>query len=129
MSFVALLTDRYDAMVRFYGERLGLPTTERWDRSCARGCRFDLGDGLRLELLDNRREASPRELGEPGDRVQLVIEVADLDAAARSLDPPVPEPTPTSWGARIFQVRDPDGVAVTLLQWTEPRTSRELAPP
>ena len=127
MSFVALLTDRYDAMVQFYGGQLGLPEVERWERPRARGCRFDLG-GLRLEVLDNRRESSPRELGDPDERFQLVIEVADLAVAARALGPSAPDMTPTSWGAQMLRLRDPDGVAVTLLQWAEPTTPPERAP-
>jgi catechol 2,3-dioxygenase-like lactoylglutathione lyase family enzyme len=116
MSFVALATDRFDEVVRFYDEGLGLPSVEGWDRSGGRGRRFDLGS-LRLEILDNARERQPLRLFDPADRFHLVIEVEDIEAAWSRLAVEAPSPQPTSWGARRFQVRDPDGVPVTFLQW------------
>ena len=59
-------------------------------------------------------------LGTPGDRVHVVVEVADIDDARQGLAVPAPAPQPVSWGAQLFQVRDPDGVAVTFLQWNVP---------
>jgi hypothetical protein len=58
VSYVALATDRFDDMVRFYGSTLNFPRLEGWDRPNGRGQRFDLG-GLRLEILDNARERRP----------------------------------------------------------------------
>jgi catechol 2,3-dioxygenase-like lactoylglutathione lyase family enzyme len=118
VSYVALVTDQYDEMTRFYGEQLGFPILEEWDRGNARGVRFDIG-GMRLELLDNGREHRPLTLGQPADRFHVVVEVDDVDAAWQKLDIDVPAPATVSWGARIFQLRDPDGVAVTFLQWLE----------
>ena len=120
MSFVALATDRFDEVVRFYGEGLGLPSTAGWDRPGGRGRRFDLG-GLRLEVLDNARERQPLRLIEPGDRIHLVIEVEDIEATWNRLGVEAPAVKATSWGARLFQVRDPDGVPVTFLQWDKPK--------
>jgi catechol 2,3-dioxygenase-like lactoylglutathione lyase family enzyme len=116
MSYVALATDRFDEVVRFYGTDLGFPVVEQWERPNGRGQRFDLGD-MRLEILDNQREQQPLRLGVPADRVHLVIEVEDIDVARRRIQIDVPSPQATSWGARLFQVRDPDGVPVTFLQW------------
>ena len=116
MSYVALVTDQYKEMRRFYGEKLGFPVVDEWDRGNARGVRFDAG-GLRLELLDNRREDHPLTLGQPADRFHVVVEVEDVDAAWQKLDIDAPAPETVSWGARLFQLRDPDGVAVTFLQW------------
>lgn len=116
MSYVALITDHFDEVVEFYGERLHLPVVDLWDRSNARGLRFDLG-GMNLEILDNGRERKPLPLGEPADRVHVVIEVEDIDKARRGIEVDAPAPQSTSWGARLFQVRDPDGVPVTFLQW------------
>lgn len=120
MSYVALVTDQYDEMRRFYGEKLGFPVVEAWDRDNARGIRFDI-NGMRLELLDNKRERRPRTLGQPADRFHVVVEVDDVDAAWHKLDIDAPAPVTASWGARIFQLRDPDGVAVTFLQWLASR--------
>ncbi len=117
MSYIALATDRFDELARFYGETLRFPTVAEWDRPGGRGRRFDLGGGLRLEVLDNSRERRPCALFEPGERTHIVIEVENVDAAWRELAAAAPEPRTVSWGARLFQVRDPDGVPVTYLQW------------
>ena len=118
MSYVALATERYDEVVEFYGRHLGFPVVDRWDRPNARGLRFDLG-GMRLEILDNQRERRPLALGEPADRFHVVVEVDDIEEARDSIDIEAPLPQSTSWGARLFQVRDPDGIPVTFLQWIE----------
>ena len=52
-------------------------------------------------------------------RVHVVIEVEDLHAAWNKVKVSAPPPTETSWGARLFQVQDPDGVPVTFLEWTQ----------
>ena len=118
MSYVALATDRFDEVVRFYGEGLGFSAVDQWDRPDARGLRFDLS-GLRLEILDNGRERQPLRLSEPSDRFHVVVEVDDIDLAWRQLQLAAPKPQATSWGARLFRLHDPDGVPVTFLQWTE----------
>ncbi len=117
MSYVALATDAFDEVAHFYGAVLGFPLAAEWDRPTGRGRRFDAGGGLRLEILDNRRERHPLSLGTPGDRLHVVVEVADIDATHKRLSLVAPAPADTSWGARLFQLRDPDGVAVTFLQW------------
>jgi catechol 2,3-dioxygenase-like lactoylglutathione lyase family enzyme len=117
VSYVALATDRFDEVAGFYGETLRFPTVAAWDRPGGRGRRFDLGGGLRLEILDNSRERHRCALFGPGERTHIVIEVPDVEAAWRSLAAVAPEPTTVSWGARLFQMRDPDGVPVTYLQW------------
>lgn len=57
-------------------------------------------------------------LGPPAGRVHLVVEVTDIDQA-RQLRTAAPAPEAVSWGARLFQVRDPDGVPVTFIQWDD----------
>jgi catechol 2,3-dioxygenase-like lactoylglutathione lyase family enzyme len=118
VSYVALATGRFAEVVRFYGETLGFPTLRAWDRPGARGAVLDLGGGLRLEILD-ATTAKPPLILQPraDDRCHLVIEVPDLDAARARLKLPTPEPVTASWGARLFSVRDPDGVAVWFLEW------------
>lgn len=118
MSYLALATERFEAMREFYGETLGFPTLRAWDRPSARGVVLDL-HGLRLELLDARRESRSLDLPAPGDRVQLVIEVPDLDRWSPRLAHLAPPPVSTSWGARLVQFRDPDGVPVVFLEWLE----------
>jgi catechol 2,3-dioxygenase-like lactoylglutathione lyase family enzyme len=118
MSYVALATDAFDAVTKFYGQDLGFPVVEEWDRPAGRGRRFDLL-GLRLEILDNARERRPLTLGTPGDRIHLVVEVSDLDAACDTYRLGAPPPQAVSWGARLIEVRDPDGVSVTFLEWLD----------
>jgi len=119
LSYVALATERYDETVRFYGETLGFPVAEAWDRPGARGRVFDLGGGLRLEILDAGRERRPLRLTPTDDRCHVVVEVEDVDAVRARLPIATPEPITASWGARLLQLRDPDGVAVWFLQRSE----------
>ncbi len=118
MSYVALVTNRFEEVTRFYGEFLGFPIVEQWDRSNARGRRFDTG-GMRLEIIDNEREQRQLELGEPTDKVHIVVEVENIDEARERIKVDAPPTQGTSWGARLFRVHDPDGVPVTFLQWLE----------
>ena len=124
MSYVALVTDRFEEMALFYGTLLGFPVVEEWDRDNARGRRFELG-GLRLEIVDNSRERNPLALGEPADRFHVAVEVEDIEAARNEIAIGAPPVQDTSWGARIFQVRDPDGVPVTFLQWTREQSDSQ----
>jgi catechol 2,3-dioxygenase-like lactoylglutathione lyase family enzyme len=118
MSFVALVTNRFDEVTRYYGEVLGFAVVDQWDRSNARGQRFDAG-GLRLEIIDNEREQRQRELGEPADKFHIVVEVDNIDEARERIKVDAPPTKDTSWGARTFLLHDPDGVSITFLQWTE----------
>jgi catechol 2,3-dioxygenase-like lactoylglutathione lyase family enzyme len=85
MSYVALATDNFDRMTRFYGQTLAFPVLDEWDRSRGRGRRFDLGKGLKLELLDNQREAKPLLISCLGDRLHIVVEVIDIYRARAGL--------------------------------------------
>ena len=118
MSYVALATDQFEAVVAFYGKALGFPVVRAWDRANARSTVFDLY-GLRLEILDAARQKRPMRLPEPGERMHLVVEVDDADAAHRALPIAAPPPVTTSWGARLFSLHDPDGVPVWFLQWLD----------
>jgi catechol 2,3-dioxygenase-like lactoylglutathione lyase family enzyme len=120
MSYVAMVTNRFDEVTRFYGEFLGFPVVDQWDRSNARGRRFDTG-GMRLEIIDNQREKNPRELGEPADKVHIVVEVDNIDDVRARIRVDTPPVQDTSWGSRIFRIMDPDGIPVTFLQWLETR--------
>jgi hypothetical protein len=59
MSYVTLVSNCFDKTVEFYG---GVTLIEGWDRINGRGQRFDLRGGLRLEILDNKRERRPLRL-------------------------------------------------------------------
>jgi len=115
VSWVALVTARYEEACAFYGTTLGCPVVDGWDQPAGRATVFDL-NGLRLEVLDAAREREMA-LGDPEDRVHLVLEVDDVDAFRRKLPREAPEPVDTSWGARVLRLHDPDGVRVTVLAW------------
>jgi catechol 2,3-dioxygenase-like lactoylglutathione lyase family enzyme len=114
MSYVTLATNSFDEVARFYGADLGFPVVGGWDRDNGRGRRFDLG-GLTLEVLDNARERKPLPL--PADRFHLVVEVDDILVARSRLRISAPPPQPVTWGAAVFQIRDPERVPVTFLEW------------
>ncbi|WP_058189293.1 VOC family protein [Terracidiphilus gabretensis] len=116
MSYIALATDSFNDVAFFYGELLGFPVVAEWDRPNGRGRRYDLG-GLTLEILDNSRERQRLDLYNPGERTHIVVEVDDLEALRRRLQLVTPNPQNVSWGARLFQLRDPDGIPVTFLEW------------
>ena len=40
MSYVALATDRFDEVVRFYSVDLGFPVIDQWDRPIEAHCQF-----------------------------------------------------------------------------------------
>ena len=122
MSYVALVTSQFDEVAGFYGELLGFPVVDQWDRSNARGLRFDIG-GMKLEIIDNEREQHQRELGDTADKVHIVVEVDNIYEARERIKVDAPPTQDTSWGSRLFQVHDPDGVPVTFLQWIETEES------
>jgi catechol 2,3-dioxygenase-like lactoylglutathione lyase family enzyme len=115
MGFVSLLTQRYDDMAAFYRDRLGGRVERSWDRAGARGMLLDLG-GLRVELMDASREKAAAIAGEHGGRIHLVVEVSGL--ARRALAMGLPAPATTSWGASLVTLADPDGLPVSLLEWS-----------
>ncbi|MHC4547909.1 MAG: VOC family protein [Planctomycetota bacterium] len=114
MSYVALLTERYEEVCAFYGHVLGCSVLDSWDRPNARASVFDL-QGLSLEILDATRGLR-LELGNPRERVHLVIEVEDVETFRGGLGIPTEQPHEASWGARLFRLKDPDGIPITVLQ-------------
>jgi catechol 2,3-dioxygenase-like lactoylglutathione lyase family enzyme len=118
MSYIALVTDKFDEVARFYQELLGLTVVEVWNRGNARGMRLDAG-GMGLEIIDNAREQRHLDLGRPADRMHIVIEVEDIEAARNGIAVDAPPVVETSWGSQLFQVRDPDGIPITYLRWSK----------
>jgi catechol 2,3-dioxygenase-like lactoylglutathione lyase family enzyme len=118
MSYVALATNNFDEVSHFYQMGLGFEVIDEWDREHGRGRRFN-AEGMALEILDNERETNSMRIFPPGDRVHIVIEVPDIDTVHQRIAVSAPKPQSTSWGATLFQVRDPDGVPVTFLQWSQ----------
>lgn len=114
-SRIVLGTSRFEAMVSFYADRLGFPVTDQLELTSGRSVLIEL-PGILLEIFDNDSEPNPSLLGASLDRIQLVIEVEDLDKTRDLIDLETPIPHFTQCGARRFQIRDPDGLPIILTQ-------------
>ena len=110
-----LSTQRFDAMLSFYRDRLGFGQVNGWDEANCRGALLALPDIL-LKLIDNDREPMPMVLGASIDRVGFVIEVDDIYEIRELLDIETPIPHTTVDGGRHFQLRDPDGLPICFRQ-------------
>ncbi|MDQ3690935.1 MAG: VOC family protein [Chloroflexota bacterium] len=110
---ITLFVEDLDATKRFYGEVFGKPVTYEDDSSAV----FQFGDTL-VNLL---KEAAAHELVAPaavadrdaGSRMQLTVEVEDVDATCAELTRRGVEllngPMDRPWGVRTAAFRDPAG--------------------
>ena len=116
MSYFAIATARFEAMLAFYRDHLGLEVISEFARPKARGAFIRLSGDLRMELIDATRQSKLMRL-EPtaDDRLHIVIETIDIEGFARERK--LSEPQPTSWGAKVVELRDPDGISVWVLEW------------
>ena len=108
----------YESTVAFYGDALGLPVLESWDRGRDdRGTLFGVASGV-IEVLALPQEKHEGEAWDYRDPqgIWMVVEVEDVDerysqAVARGL--PIKEALKNQpWGHRSFIVSDPNGVAI-----------------
>jgi catechol 2,3-dioxygenase-like lactoylglutathione lyase family enzyme len=119
-SRVLLRPRDFAASVDFYGRVLGLHVY----RDFGAGVVFFLGGGY-LEV--SRRSAEPA-----GDKLELWMQVRDVDAvhadlAARGVAivaPPAAQP----WGLREMRIRDPDGVGIYVVQVPDDHPLRRRPP-
>lgn len=118
MSYFAIATTRFEEMLAFYRDHLGLEVISEFARPKARGAFIRLSGDSRMELIDATRQSKPMRL-EPtaDDRLHIVIETNDIEGFARYRN--LSEPQPTSWGAKVVELRDPDGISVWVLEWME----------
>lgn len=104
----------YDASVKFYRDGLALPVDHDWDYGVGdKGTVFIAGGGM-VELLG----MAPDAVYIQPQGMSLLIQVEDVDGfyeqvKARGLKI-YQEPANYPWGHRIFRVKDPDGVVVSL---------------
>ena len=84
-----------------------------------------------LCFLPLNSQFAPDDLPEPNRGVIVVLEVddaaAELDRLRESGVEIAAELQDEPWGERCFQVRDPNGVTVQLVQWLKPRPGSEPA--
>jgi len=122
---VALTTEEYERMVKFYCDGLGLEPSQVWPEDQGRATVLDMGRAT-LEVFDEKQAETIDEI-EVGrrvsERIRFAIQVPDLDAAlTRCLDHGatlVHPPVVTPWGDRNVRLQDPDGMQVTLYEVSE----------
>ena len=122
---VALTTNDYERLVKFYSEGLGIEPAAIWNNDGGRALILDMGKAA-LELFDERQAEIIDQL-EAGQRlsgqVRFALQVPDLNAAIERLlahgATLVHEPVLTPWGDYNARLQDPDGMQVTLFQAPE----------
>lgn len=111
-SRVLLHPTDFERSVRFYGETLGLHVFREWGSGASHGVVFFLGGGY-LEL-------SGRSAAVPDEKLELWIQVRDVDAAHAGLAAAgvevVEAPLDKPWGLREMRALDPDGVHLVIVQ-------------
>jgi catechol 2,3-dioxygenase-like lactoylglutathione lyase family enzyme len=113
ITAITLFVEDLDAAKRFYGEVFGLPVVFEDDDSAVFGFGNTIVNLLRAtaarELIDPAAVAPP----EVGARLQLTIEVGDVDATCAELATRGVEllngPVDRPWGVRTASFRDPGG--------------------
>lgn len=118
---VALTSQDYERLVKFYCDGLGMQPAQVWDNG-GQAMMLEMGSAT-LELFDEAQaqliddmEAGKRISGQ----VRLALQVPDLQAAIDRLlangGTLVHPPVMTPWGDYNARVQDPDGMQVTLFQ-------------
>jgi len=96
----------------FYGETLGLAVFREWGGGAHRGVVFFLGAGL--------LEVSGSSDAPPSGAVRLLLQVRDVRQEARRLAAAgvviEEEPERKPWGLLEMVVRDPDGLAIVIVE-------------
>lgn len=119
LSSRVLLSPRdLERSLRFYGETLGLAVYREWGEGRRRGVVFFLGGGL-LEVSGSADQAGEMS-SPPSGRLRLFLQVRDVRAvrerlAARGV-PIEEEPVVRPWGLVEMVARDPDGLALVLVE-------------
>ena len=99
--------------LHFYERTIGLAVYREWGTGHSRGVVFFLGGGGLLEISGG----SPQP---PSSAVELVLQVRDLGATRERLAElgvaAEAEPELMPWGLREMTVRDPDGLALIIVE-------------
>ncbi|MDD3620474.1 MAG: VOC family protein [Desulfobulbaceae bacterium] len=100
-----LYCKEWDATVRFYRDRLGLPVLFATDWFVE----FGLSAAARLSIADEKH-ASIKSCG--GEGITLALQVEDIDSVRTSAEGLGLKPTAIKrhpWDARVFYLFDPEG--------------------
>lgn len=123
---VAITTQDYKRLVRFYCAGLGVEPAAIWDNGDGKALVINMGLAT-LEIFDEPQAETIDQL-EAGKRIsgqiRFAIQVPDLQLAmerllaqgARLVHPPVMTP----WGDYNVRLEDPDGMQITLFQTPDP---------
>lgn len=119
---VALTTQDFERLTKFYCEGLGLTPAQLWTNENDRALLLEMGKAT-LEIFDEPHAALVDEL-EAGKRVsggvRFALEVPDLNAAMERLVAHgatiVHPPVITPWRHHNVRLQDPDGMQITLFQ-------------
>lgn len=119
---VALTTQDYDRLVKFYCAGLGLDPAQIWNDGQGKGLVLNMGVAT-LELFDETqaRTVDQIEVGRTvSGQVRFALQVPDLKAAIQRLlttgATQMSDPVITPWGDYNVRFQDPDGLQVTLFQ-------------
>lgn len=119
---VAITTDDYERLVKFYCAGLGLEPAQIWNNGQGQALIIDMGRAT-LEIFDEAQAETIDQL-EAGQRVsgpiRFALQVTDLPAAMERLlahgATLVHPPVITPWGDYNVRLQDPDGMQITLFQ-------------
>ncbi len=119
---VALTTDDFERLARFYREGLGLEPAQVWPEDQGRALVLDMGKAT-LEVFDEKQAQTIDNI-EVGRRVsgpvRFALQVPDLKAATDRLlaygAVMVHPVIVTPWGDQNVRFQDPDGMQITLYQ-------------
>lgn len=119
---VAITTQEYERLVKFYCAGLGIEPAAVWNNDGGKALMLNMGNAT-LEIFDERQAEVIDEL-EVGKRVsgqiRFALQVPDLKAAIERMlangATLVHEPVMTPWGDYNVRLQDPDGMQITLYQ-------------
>ena len=119
---VAITTQDYERLVKFYCLGLGIEPAAIWTNDGGKALILNMGNAT-LEIFDERQAEVIDDL-EAGKRVsgqiRFALQVPDLKAAMERMlangATLVHEPVLTPWGDYNVRLQDPDGMQITLFQ-------------
>jgi catechol 2,3-dioxygenase-like lactoylglutathione lyase family enzyme len=119
---VALTTQDFERLTKFYCEGLGLTPAQLWTNENDKALLLEMGRAT-LEIFDEPHAAIVDEL-EAGKRIsgqiRFALEVPDLKTAMERLIAHgatlVHPPVITPWNHHNVRLQDPDGMQITLFQ-------------
>ena len=131
---VVIRAKNFDRTSRVYGDVLGLPRLQSWEREDARGTLFQVGSGV-VEVVGRPRSDAVRGWDEaydyqgPQHKMTLTVVVPSAEKAYEELlmrDQNIPGGLRNlEDGTLVFQTHDPDGVQVVFRQAESAAAARQ----